>query len=285
MKKLPDGSILATGKNPQADTYTFDAKTTRSGITGIRIEVIPDPSLPNGGPGRDSEGNFFLSDFEVDVAPAANPTAVEHVVFRAAEGNEFQPGYSAKGLVNKSPGLHGWAIDSTKPEPWIRQAVLTPEKPFGAPGGSQLTIRLKHMMRHSSRNIGRFRLSVTSIADPESIVRLPARLWPVLETASAQRTPEQRDQLAAAYRDIAPLLDPTRKQIADLNKSLDDLGINTAMILRENPGVIQPAAYIRERGSFLSKGAMVYAGVPSALTAFGFAPASRAAAIRDRSPS
>lgn len=265
MKKLPDGSILATGKNPQADTYTFDAKTTRSGITGIRIEVIPDPSLPNGGPGRDSEGNFFLSDFEVDVAPAANPTAVEHVVFRAAEGNEFQPGYSAKGLVNKSPGLHGWAIDSTKPEPWIRQAVLTPEKPFGAPGGSQLTIRLKHMMRHSSRNIGRFRLSVTSIADPESIVRLPARLWPVLETASAQRTLEQRDQLAAAYRDIAPLLDPTRKQIADLNKSLDDLGINTAMILRENPGVIQPAAYIRERGSFLSKGAMVYAGVPSAL--------------------
>src|SRR6185437_1512858 len=73
MKLLPDNSILATGTNPQADSYTIQAKTDRSGITGVRIEVLPDSSLPHGGPGRDPDGNFFLSDFDVDAAPANNP--------------------------------------------------------------------------------------------------------------------------------------------------------------------------------------------------------------------
>ena len=31
------------------------------------------PACPPGGPGRDSDGNFFLSDFEVQAAPADKP--------------------------------------------------------------------------------------------------------------------------------------------------------------------------------------------------------------------
>ncbi len=67
-KLMPDGSLLAGGKNPQADTYTIETKTDRIAITGLRLEVLPDASLPRGGPGRDPEGNFFLSDFEVEAA-------------------------------------------------------------------------------------------------------------------------------------------------------------------------------------------------------------------------
>ena len=38
LKVMPDGSILATGKNPEADSYTIQAKTDRPAITGVRIE-------------------------------------------------------------------------------------------------------------------------------------------------------------------------------------------------------------------------------------------------------
>src|SRR6185312_520424 len=48
-----DSSILASGKNPDAENYVLEAKAPLGEITGIRIEALPDPSLPAGGPGRD----------------------------------------------------------------------------------------------------------------------------------------------------------------------------------------------------------------------------------------
>ena len=68
---MEDGSILAAEKNPQADTYTIAARSKLKSIAAIRLEALPDPSLPHGGPGRDAEGNFFLSDFDVAIAGRA----------------------------------------------------------------------------------------------------------------------------------------------------------------------------------------------------------------------
>ena len=47
----PDGSLLASGKRPDNDTYTVTVKTDLRGITAFRIELLPDKSLPQGGPG------------------------------------------------------------------------------------------------------------------------------------------------------------------------------------------------------------------------------------------
>jgi len=258
-----DLSILAGGKNPEADTYTLETRTDQRGISAVRLEVLNDRSLPQGGPGRDAEGNFFLSSFEVETAPTDKPQTVQKVVFKQAVANESQPGYSVKNLVNDEPGPKGWAIDaSPPPTPLVRQAVLIPDRPFGFAAGTLLTVRLKHEMRHAARNIGRFRLSVTSISDPASIVRLPARVAPILEIPPAQRTAEQKNQLAAAYRAVAPLLQPTRDRLAEAKKSLQNLGIVTALIMRErNFGV--PSTYMHVRGSYLVVGDQVYASVPA----------------------
>jgi hypothetical protein len=62
-----DGSILASGPNPLTSTYTVTAFTFQTGITGFRLEVLADPSLPTNGPGRQpSNGNFVLSQLTVD---------------------------------------------------------------------------------------------------------------------------------------------------------------------------------------------------------------------------
>ena len=53
---------------------------TQNGITAVRLEVLPDESLPKGGPGRDPEGNFFLSAFDVERDAAG-------LIRRAAEGH------------------------------------------------------------------------------------------------------------------------------------------------------------------------------------------------------
>jgi len=68
LTKLSDHSILASGALPDTDVYTVKARTTLTGITGIRLEALTDPSLPNNGPGRQPlNGNFVLSEFTVAI--------------------------------------------------------------------------------------------------------------------------------------------------------------------------------------------------------------------------
>ncbi len=70
----PDGSILASGKRGDADTYTVIAPSDLKSITAFRLEALPDPSLPAGGPGRAGDGNFVLTDFKAATAAAQGAT-------------------------------------------------------------------------------------------------------------------------------------------------------------------------------------------------------------------
>jgi Protein of unknown function (DUF1553)/Protein of unknown function (DUF1549)/Planctomycete cytochrome C len=262
----PDLSILAGGKNPQADTYEITSQTNRTGIAAFRMEVLRDPSLPNGGPGRDPDGNFFLSDVDVEAAPADRPAAFQPVEFKSAAADESQDDYNAEKILLKDMNLHGWAVDTTdSPAPPRRQIVFVAAMPFGFPQGTILKIRMKHEMRHSSRNIGRFRLSITTVNDPLEAVRLEAHLRPLLDVPPDKRTDEQKQALAANFRAVTPLLDPVRKEKTETEDKLNGLGIATAMVMSERPGYGRPTSVIRIRGTFTMPGDRVYAGVPSVL--------------------
>lgn len=65
-----DKTVLSSGAGPSCDIYTVKAVTSLRNITGIRLEVLKDASLPKGGPGRCSwNGNFVLTEFTVDAEP------------------------------------------------------------------------------------------------------------------------------------------------------------------------------------------------------------------------
>ena len=67
---LSDSSILVSGGSNAYPTYTVDSLFAVSGITGFRLEVMKDDSLPHGGPGRNFDnGNFHLSEFVVSAVP------------------------------------------------------------------------------------------------------------------------------------------------------------------------------------------------------------------------
>ena len=62
-----DGSVLASRREPGRGRSTRSRRSTSlPRITAIRLEALPDPSLPKGGPGRDPYGNFQLNGFEVE---------------------------------------------------------------------------------------------------------------------------------------------------------------------------------------------------------------------------
>ncbi len=263
LKLLPDGSILAGGKNPDADTYEFTAHTDLAGITGLRLEVISDPSLPAGGPGRDPEGNFFLSNFEVLAAPAENPESPQKIVLKQGVADEEQSRYGFDNLVNDKPQPKGWSIDVTNDKfETTRRGVLIPDKPLGAPGGTVLTIQMKHAMAFSKCGIGRFRISVTTMANPQVVTTVPARLCKVLDLPPAQRTEEQAADLGDEYREITPLLKSTRDKQEELQKEVDKLGIATTLVMGEKNSFERPCANVHVRGAFLTVGDKVCAGTP-----------------------
>ncbi|MEN9677025.1 MAG: hypothetical protein RIS76_2921 [Verrucomicrobiota bacterium] len=73
LTKQPDLSVLASGTNPATDTLTVSAPTSLTGITGIRLEMLPDATLPRGGPGRAFNGNFVVSEITVSITAIPEP--------------------------------------------------------------------------------------------------------------------------------------------------------------------------------------------------------------------
>ena len=65
-----DNTILASGTNPNVSTYTITATSSLLNVTGFRLETFEDRTLtPNAGPGRSNNGNFILTEFQVDAVP------------------------------------------------------------------------------------------------------------------------------------------------------------------------------------------------------------------------
>ncbi len=263
---LDDGSILVTGANPGDNVYTIVADAPLAGIRAVRVEALPDPRLPQRGPGRNHYGNFVLNGFDVSIDGA-------FVAFTSVRVDDGSGSGSIENFHSTSDGSsyapRGWIIDATRdPAGRVRrQAVFVAEQPFGTAPTTQLTIALRHTGSPVGQSIGRFRVSVSAAPQPFRVLEVPARLRPALLVPKAQRTPEQQRDLTAQFRNVASALKPTRDRIAALQKELRDLGIVTAMVMKEKPSHDRPSTFIRRRGSFLDTGDKVYAGVPAVLHA------------------
>ncbi len=75
LTRLPDQSVLASGKNPDTDTYTISLQTPLKDITGLRLEALTHESLTAKGVARSDNGNFVLTGLEVEAerAPSDQP--------------------------------------------------------------------------------------------------------------------------------------------------------------------------------------------------------------------
>jgi mono/diheme cytochrome c family protein len=265
-EQLEDGSIVVAGDNPQDNTYTVTANVPIAAVRAIRIEALPDPRLPQGGPGRDRYGNFVLNGFDVT---AGRGTLAKPVAFDSAKADDgsvtldsFRPGADGASYVPR-----GWTIDATR-DPSTgrlrRQAVFASKLPFAALG-TQLTVTLGHVRRPVGQSLGRFRLSVSASPAPLRVVDVPARQRAILLVPAARRTDQQRRDAASLFRNVSPLFKTRRDRLASLQTAMRDLGIVTALVMKEKAGHDRPSTFVRRRGNFLDKGQQVFADVPGVL--------------------
>src|SRR5579862_377152 len=163
-----DGSLLASGKLPDADTYTVAVRTELKHITAVRLELLPDASLPFKGPGRQTEnGNLHLSEFKMEAAPRGKPLDKKNVAIARAAADFNQAGWTVEHAIDGKPET-AWGIHPEEGRPhW---AVFEFKEAISFEGGAELTCVLeqKHGRKHV---IGRFRLSVTDAPHPAENVK------------------------------------------------------------------------------------------------------------------
>jgi mono/diheme cytochrome c family protein len=255
---LDDGSILVAGANPGDNVFTVTAAVPLAGVRAIRLEALPDPHLPQGGPGRDFYGNFVINVFEAGTGNTAQ-------TFSSVKSDDA--GVTLESFRPVAPGStaapRGWVVDATRDpsERLRRQLVFVTEQPLGA-SGTLLTLKLGHVGRPVGQAVGRFRISVTASPAPLRVVDVSARQRATLLLPPAKRTEAQQRDLATLFRTISPLFKDTRDKIAAAQAAMRDLGIVTAMVMREKNAYERPSTSVRRRGNFLDKGRQVYADVP-----------------------
>ncbi len=189
LARQPDQSLLTTGTRPERDTYTITALSPQPLITAVRLEVLPDESLPQRGPGRADNGNLHLSEFQLQVFepgattarevklvhPSANFDQADWTIRHALDGNEK----SAWGIHPQTGVAH--------------QAAFELKEPLHLPAGATLVFILKQL-HGGSHLIGRFRLAVTDAATPVRILPNDVARW--LALPAAERDEPQRLRLA-----------------------------------------------------------------------------------------
>ena len=260
---LADGSLLGTGVNPIYDTITVEADTDLAGITAVRLEVLPDPSLPKNGPGRwGATGNFILDEMSLAAAPRRGPVPADtNVVFASATADWEQQYYRAEHAVDRNPKT-GWAIGPRFGERHVLVARL--QKPVSHAGGSHLTFRFEHY-HGNSHCIGRFRLSVTTETDPE-------RLWPLGEEVrvaaalpAARRSADQAALLASSQRSASERVRMLERELFVLEQRQKQRAGRkfTTLVMQERSEPKPRETYLHVRGDFLSRGKVVEPGTPA----------------------
>jgi hypothetical protein len=216
LTRQPDGSLLAGGSNPTPEKYTVEAETMLSGITAIRLEALPDPSLPARGPGRAPNGNFVLNEFRLTVTPKGEKAKA--IVFRKATASFSQDGWAVQGAIDGNPAT-GWAVMPQFGKAHV--ALFQTAEPVVLPQGGTLTFTLDQQFPGRDHNLGRFRLSATTAAKPMLADGLPTAVAKVLAVPAEKRTEAQKTELANYYRGTDAELARLQQALAQLPRNVD----------------------------------------------------------------
>jgi Protein of unknown function (DUF1549)/Protein of unknown function (DUF1553) len=195
-----DNVVLVNGPNPDKDTYTVTVSTKLANVTALRLEVLPDNSLPGKGPGRAGNGNFVLHELTVKAAPTDKPTDPKAVALHKAVADFSQEGFPVKGAIDGNPAT-GWAVLPEFGKP--HSALFEVKDAVKNEKGTTFTLALS-MQYGQQHTIGKFRVSATSDKQPRLADGVPEKVRKLVAIPEEQRTDAQKDELRNMHRGQDP---------------------------------------------------------------------------------
>lgn len=149
---LPDQSLLVSGPNTIEDTYDIVYKAAKGKLAAFQINVLPHDTLPKGGPGRASNGNFVMVDVQFEDA-GGNRIQLEPL----AIADYSQSRHDVSFAVDSDP-KSGWAINTNQKGNVSHWAKFLLAKPIVLETPTQLRLRMRFNQGTHPYNLGRFQL-------------------------------------------------------------------------------------------------------------------------------
>ena len=168
-----DHSVLATGPVPATDEHVLTLSTQETGLRGVMLEVLADPSLVNNRVGRAGNGNAVLDSISVEVRSQEDPDQRQTLEWSWAWADIEQPNDDFR-VTNalRSDNDRVWAVDAHQ-RAGDRNAVFISTAPFGYEGGSDLVVTLRYESPYPQHEFGRVRLHLATVSE-SALDRLPA---------------------------------------------------------------------------------------------------------------
>ncbi|MDB5294513.1 MAG: hypothetical protein JWO31_496, partial [Phycisphaerales bacterium] len=254
LRLQPDDSVLANGDITKSDTYELTYRGDFKNVTAVRLEAIPDPSLPKGGPGmvfyEGPPGDFSLSNVALWADGQAGKFAKAAASFAAG-------GAGADKAIDDNLQT-GWMINGGQGKPHV--AVFALDKPLT---GKELKLALS-FEKYYAAALGRFRVSVTTdpraASDPNP---QPPAVDIALRTRGEDRSAEQEGVLFRQFLNAAPELAAARAEVDKVVKSIPEPP--TTLVMAERDAEHARVQHLYNRGEFLQPAEVIEPGVPSVL--------------------
>ena len=277
---MPDGSLLCQGYAPTKHRPRLTVRTDQKNITGFRLELLNDPNLPLGGPGRSYKGTSALTEFEVEIASINTPEQKSPVKITAAWADvelletPLEAYFQENSDDRRLTGPISLAIDGDDATAWgidigpvrrnyPRQAIFVLESPISFDEGTLITFRLSQQHggpNDQNYNLGRIRLALTTSPDPLAD-RMPQKVREILLIPANERTTYQ-DQIVFSYwRTTVSEWNQANDKIEALWKQHPEGSSQLVLAARTIPRVTHMLA----RGDFLQPRGEIQSGVPNFL--------------------
>ncbi|MGE0143903.1 MAG: DUF1553 domain-containing protein [Planctomycetota bacterium] len=264
------GTVVARGDTTKHDAYSLRMAPSPRVITALRLEALPDPELPAGGPGttyyEGRKGDFFLTELRLGMTKSDGEAATTVRIARATES------YSKNQFANQ-PARAQEAIDGDLQTGWSAHlrngerhvAVFEFESPI--PADMPWSIEM-HFGRHFASSLGRFRLSVADSVGGADALALPfdddGELESLLMRAPHELDDTQSSRVRRAFVLSVPELG---EKTADIRNLLGHQERTTTLVLRERQSGRGRVTRVHHRGEYLQPGESVEPHLPDALGA------------------
>lgn len=234
LEQLEDRSIKAHGKADQG-AYTITVKTSLQNIAAFRVEALKDTSIKGNGPGiTENNGNFVVTEFEVQAAPASKPTEFTKIALQNAKADILQEGFNVGLAIDGNPGnQNAWALS---PYGGVTHwATFETKEAVSHEGGTILKFVIHQNHNAKQHLLGRFRISATQAKQPG--LSLPESLTAIAKVNGEKRSDAQKQTLDEWFRKADATLVAKTKALNEAKRPLP-----------EDPGVTQR----KERITFVS---------------------------------
>lgn len=213
-----DGSVLASGTLAYPDTYTVVCEIPAHGFTGLRIEALPDKSLPGMGPGRSANGNFVLSTLKVALMPEGAKAKAKPLALDQIQADFSQDGFPPATIADGS-GSVGWAVFPLMGKRHVLVASFKEPLPAGQRGALVVTMEAKHPA--DQHILGHFKLSGTKVSGKLPLEGMPENIVKILASKPTQRSPKDIADLTAFFQGRDEDYQRLTKALADHPEPID----------------------------------------------------------------